>query len=373
MIVKRTEMIQLMSDYAMKRISIIDVAEGMELAEDIIYANGLLLFPKNTVLTDKHIVKMNLYQINSVYIKIYNENPNTNKKKDENLTPQQQKLKERFIKFSKDYEVQEKKAKEQLIRISEGDSVKITDLFSTSEKLVQDLGTQSDLFSHLCHLKTSDDSTYTHCLNVSMLCNIFARWLHFNNEQVEALTVAGLLHDIGKTKINKSILNKPGKLTLEEFEIVKNHTKIGYAMLQDKDMDEGIKQAVLLHHEKMNGKGYPFGMSWDKVHPYAKIISILDIYDAMTSERSYHGRFSPFKVIKFFEDECYGILDTHYMFIFLEHIAHNYIGSTARLSTGEECEIKFIHKKTPSRPIVQIDNFMINLQQEPSIFIEEIL
>jgi putative nucleotidyltransferase with HDIG domain len=363
-----------MPDFTIKQINTIDVAEGMELAEDIIYANGLLLFPRDTVLTDKHIIKMNLYQIHSVYIKIFNDHPNYDKTlQPKKLTTEQQNLKQRFAKFSKDYEVQEKKAQEQLTKISEGHSVKITDLFSTSAQLVQDLGTQSDLFSHLCHLKTSDDATYTHCLNVSMLSNIFAGWLHFDEQQTESLTVAGLLHDIGKTKIDRSILNKPGKLTPEEFQIVKDHTKIGYQMLRDKDMDEGIKLAVLLHHEKMDGTGYPFGMSWDKVHPYAKIISILDIYDAMTSARTYHKRFSPFRVIKFFEDECYGVLDTYYMYIFLERIAHNYIGSLARLSTGEECEIKFIHKKTPSRPIVQIDNLMINLQQEPSIFIEEIL
>ncbi|GKX30362.1 HD family phosphohydrolase [Vallitalea longa] len=363
-----------MAKYTVKHINTVDIAEGMVLAEDVIYSNGLLLFPKNTVITDRHILKLSLYNIRSVYIKDFIDDPTYTKAPiKRELTPQQIKTRRNFIKFNEDYKVQENKVKDSLNEISDGRSVKITDLFSISSNLVSDLGTQSDLFNHLCHLKTSDDTTYTHCLNVSMLCNIFARWLHFTNSQIEALTVAGLLHDIGKMKINPNILNKPGKLTKEEFEIIKKHPKIGYDMIKDRDFDEGIKQAILLHHEKMDGTGYPFGLSWDKIHPYAKIVSIVDIYDAMTSERTYHHRYSPFKVIKIFEEECYGILDTEYMYIFLEHIAHNYIGSIARLSTGEECEIKFIHKKAPSRPIVQVDNNMIDLEQENDIHIEEIL
>lgn len=363
-----------MTKYTVKQINTVDATEGMVLAEDVIYSNGLLLFPKDTTLTDRHILKLSLYDIRYVYIKDFIEDPIYTKSPiKRELTPQQIRTKQNFIKFSKDYEIQETKVRDNLNQISDGKGVKITDLFSISSNLVKDLGTQSDLFSHLCHLKTSDDSTYTHCLNVSMLCNIFAHWLHFDNSEIEALTVAGLLHDIGKMKIDPKILNKPGKLTPEEFELVKQHPKIGYDMVKDVDMDEGIKQAILLHHEKMNGSGYPFGLNWDKIHPYAKIVSIVDIYDAMTSERTYHQRYSPFKVIKIFEEECYGILDTHYMYTFLEHIAHNYIGSIARLSTGEECEIKFIHKKSPSRPIVQVDNVLLDLEQENNIFIEEIL
>lgn len=362
-----------MANYTIKQVNTFNVIEGMELADDVIYSNGLLLFPKDTLLTERHILKLNLYKIKFVYIKEFIQETTYSKAPEAKPTQQHEQSHENFIKFTEQYEEQETKVKDQLTRISDGHSVKITDLFSLSSKLVQDLGSQSDLFSHLCHLKTSDDTTYTHCLNVSMLCNIFARWLHFSDEDVEALTVAGLLHDIGKTKINSDLLNKPGRLTNEEFEIIKKHPKIGYDMIKDRDIHEGIKQAVLLHHEKMDGTGYPFGLSWDKIHPFAKIVSIVDIYDAMTSERTYHKRFSPFKVIRIFEEECYGILDTEYMFIFLEHIAHNYIGSMARLSTGEECEIKFIHSQSPSRPIIQIDSQMVDLRQENDITIEEIL
>ncbi len=361
-----------MSNYTIKQVGTFSVLEGMELADDVIYLNGLLLFPKGTILTERHILKLNLYKIRFVYIKDFIQEPTFS------TTPSKQPLAdqrkhENFVTFSKEYEVQETKIKDQLTRISDGHSIKITDLFSISSKLIQELGSQSDLFNHLCHIKTSDDITYAHCLNASMLCNIFARWLHFSDTDVEALTVAGLLHDIGKTKINSNLLNKPGKLTNEEFEIIKKHPNIGYDMIKNRNIHEGIKQAVLLHHEKMDGTGYPFGLSWDKIHPFAKIVSIVDIYDAMTSERTYHKRFSPFKVIRIFEEECYGILDTEYMFIFLEHIAHNYIGSRARLSTGEECEIKFIHSQSPSRPIVQIDSNIVDLRQENGVTIEEIL
>ena len=364
-----------MARYTVKQINLTDIKEGMVLAKDTIYSNGVLIFPEDTVMTNKHILKLSLYDIKYVYVKDFIEDLTYKKKTiKKELTPQQIRTKDNFVKFSKHYKIQEVNVKDNLNKISTGQSVKITDLFSISTNLVNDLGTQSDLFNHLCHLKASNNITYTHCLNVSMLCNIFGRWLHFTDSQIESLTIAGLLHDIGKTKIDPSILNKPEKeLTQEEFEIFKQHPQIGYDIIKDKNLDEDIKEAVLQHHENIDGSGYPSGLSWNDIHPYAKIISIVDMYDTMTSEKNYRKRYSPFKVIKIIEEDCYGILDTEYMYVFLEHIAYNYIGCLARLSTGEECEIKFIHKNCPSRPIVQVDNNLIDLEQESDIYIEEIL
>jgi HD-GYP domain-containing protein (c-di-GMP phosphodiesterase class II) len=206
-----------------------------------------------------------------------------------------------------------------------------------------------------------------------MLCHIFGHWLHLPKDQIENLTVAGLLHDIGKTKIDDSILNKPGKLTAQEFEEIKKHSSIGYDMVKDQNIPYEIKMGILSHHEKYDGSGYPFGFKSDQIHDFGKIIAIADIYDAMTSERTYHKRYSPFKVIRMFEQEAYGLLDTKYLYVFLENIAHNYLGNSVRLSSGEVGKIVFIHNNHPSRPIIQLDNVMLDLQNEQDIDIEEIL
>ena len=206
-----------------------------------------------------------------------------------------------------------------------------------------------------------------------MLCNIIGHWLHLTPKQIEEITLAGLLHDIGKLRIDKAILKKPSKLSDREFNEIKLHPVYGYDLIKHMNISENIKLGVLLHHEKMDGSGYPYGYKETNINDFAKIISIADIYDAMTSDRSYHKKYSPFTVISTFEHDSYGILDTKFLFVFLQNIAHNYLGTKIKLSNGQIGKVVFIHDNSPSRPIVQIGNTMLDLLLEPSIDIEEIL
>jgi putative nucleotidyltransferase with HDIG domain len=245
------------------------------------------------------------------------------------------------------------------------------ELLSLVDNLMKTTATQSQLFSFMCRLNNLDDVTFNHSLNVSILAHIFGIWLHLDPTELEELTLAGLLHDIGKLKVNADILNKPAKLTDEEFTQIKKHTVLGYEMIAATDLPDSVKHTILMHHEKMNGAGYPLGLSWNNIHPYAKIVSIVDIYDAMTAERPYHKRFHPFHVIKMFEEECYGVLDTHYLYIFLEHIAHNFLHDKVILSNNDQANIIFINKQSPSRPIVEtLHKNIIDLYTNPKIEIE---
>ena len=140
-------------------------------------------------------------------------------------------------------------------------------------------------------------------------------------------------------------------------------------MVADLDIDNGIKQAILMHHERMNGYGY-LGVHWDSVHKFAKIIGIVDVFEAMTSDRPHHKRKHPFEIIKMFEEEGYGVLDTEYLYIFLKNIAHNYIGNRVRLSNGDEGNIVFINHQSPSRPMVQTENGIVDLMEPNNIKIE---
>lgn len=113
----------------------------------------------------------------------------------------------------------------QLDHIGNGGSVNINALFSLSNNLLKELKTKSELFNYLNHLRSMDEYTYSHSLNVSMLCNIFGQWLRFSDKKIKDLTIAGLLHDIGKLSIDQEIINKPGKLTDLEFSIIKKSTQ----------------------------------------------------------------------------------------------------------------------------------------------------
>ena len=330
-----------------KRILVNDLEIGMVLADDVISTSGLMLVPKDTQLNEKHVFKLKLYQVYSINVYVP-ENSETTPTNIPSSQPNNyiNSLNKSFDRFKDTYLEQEENLKSTLTDISDGKPVKITDLLSISTSIVTSIRTKSDLFNYIHHLKTSDDYTYAHCLNVSMLCNVFANWLRLSKTEIEEVTVAGLLHDIGKTKIDSNILNKPGKLTPEEYEEIKNHPRYSYEIIKSQDISDAIKTGILLHHEKIDGSGYPLGLKGDDIHDYAKIISIVDIYDAMTSNRSYHSKFSPFRVIQMFEQESYGLLDTRLLFIFLENIAHNYLGSDVLLSTGEEAKVVFIHKNS---------------------------
>lgn len=351
-----------------RKISYSEVEKGMTISRDVLTESGMFLIPANTLITSNHILKMKLYQVG--YLHIYEEEADEINSNDELSIVQT----ENYKAFSNQYVNQVDSIKDEFTKITTKGNVNTDDIYSLVFTVMNEVNNNSSLLSYLCRLKSKDDITYTHSLNVSILSNVFGKWLNMNDTDLINLSVAGMLHDIGKTQIDNNILKKPGKLTPDEFNIIKKHTTLGYKMIADSKLDYGIKQAVLMHHVKMNGYGYPLGIEWDNVHKYTKIISILDIYDAMTSDRPYHKRYHPFTVIRMFEEECYGVLDTEYLYIFLKNIAQNYIGNQVYLSTGEKAKIIFINNQSPSKPIVQTeDKKIIDLFQFDNITITKFI
>lgn len=201
-------------------------------------------------------------------------------------------------------------------------------------------------------LKTSDEYTFKHSVDVATMSMIIARNLGMKDKEVYEIGIAGLLHDMGKSKIPLEILNKPARLTDEEFAIMKKHSELGYAILKEKEEFQGtISFAVLQHHEKMNGKGYPLGCKSDKIVPYAKIMSVSDVYDALVTERPYKKSFSQrtaVEMIMSMTDE----LDITAMRSFLESVILYPVDSTVTLSNGEKARV--VENKTHSvlRPTV---------------------
>jgi len=362
-----------MKDGQRTRINVNKLRPGLMVAEDIYTPKGLMIIPKNTLLDEKHIFRIKLYQIISVLI-MESTNEEDSDLNDQTIAEDVViAVSRNFSQFRDSYNTQHAATESKLNSIADGEPVDQDNLYQVSTNLIDSIRTKSELFNYMYYLKNDDDYTYTHCLNVSILANIFGRWLKLPEDDIKNITLTGMLHDLGKIQIDKEIINKPGKLTAEEFDLMKKHSTFGYQTIKDQDIDDSIKQGVLFHHEKLDGSGYPLGLTDKNIPMYAKIISIVDIYDAMTSKRSYHDKYSPFKVIRMFEEESYGLLDTRLLFVFLENIAHNYLGKEVVLSNGDHAKIVFIHNQSPSRPIVQIKDKMVDLQESPQITIDEIL
>ena len=241
--------------------------------------------------------------------------------------------------------------------IADGDLPDVKQMLSSSMKVLNDQRlTTMELFDMLHNMRTVDDSVYAHCINVSYIARILGKWLKFSPEDVEELTVAGLLHDIGKTMIPEPILKKPGKLNDTEYSIVKMHTQFGYDMLKGKGLSDQILNSVLNHHERCDGSGYPNGLSRNDLDDFTMVIAVADVYDAMTAARSYRGPLCPFTVIANFEEEGLQKYKPHVILTFLERIANSYQNSRVMLSDGTAGTIVMLNSSHLSRPIVKRDN-----------------
>lgn len=211
------------------------------------------------------------------------------------------------------------------------------------------------MFDMLHNMRQIDDSTYAHSVNVALICRLIGKWKNFSEKDMDTLTLCGLLHDIGKSKIPNEIIGKPGKLTDSEYEEIKKHPVIGYNLVKNLDIDQRIKNAVLLHHERFDGKGYPLGLTSNEIDDFTSIVSIADVYDAMTANRCYRDGLCPFEVIAIFEKEGLTQFNPKYILTFLDHIANTYINNEVLLSDGSSGKIVLINKKL-TRPTIQLDN-----------------
>ncbi len=365
-----------MINFYIKKISIDKAVVGMVIAADVITNTGINLMSKNTVLNKKNITKLKLYSIE--YIEIYKE-----QKSDidfqhlfmSNDTKPKTQYKDIKVinEFRSNHQNKQDVLKNKMMDISEGKKIEIPELYSISNELIEKMNDKSQLFSFLNNLQYFDDYTYSHSVNVSLVSYTLGQWLGYSGEELQCISVAGLLHDIGKTKVSIDLLNKKEKLTTEEFNEIKKHCVYGFRIIEKQNIPYNVKMAVLMHHEKIDGSGYPMGLKGDEINDYAKIIAIADIYDAMTSERPYRKKYCPFSVIEFFEKNYITKLDTKFLMTFLNNIAHCYLDSWVELSTGEEAKIKFINTKKPSKPIVQIDNVLADLSKEKDIFIVRVI
>ncbi|MFQ5962974.1 MAG: HD-GYP domain-containing protein [Candidatus Scalinduaceae bacterium] len=166
----------------------------------------------------------------------------------------------------------------------------------------------------LLKIATHEYYTYTHSVNVAAVGTSFVKNLGLGEEDMKSFCTGILLHDLGKTKISPDILNKKGKLTEEEFEQIKKHPELGVEVLKETGNElKDVYTIVLQHHENLDGSGYPYGLKRNEIHPCGKIARIIDIYDALTTNRSYSGAMRPFaaltemkeKMLNCFEKELF--------------------------------------------------------------------
>ncbi|WP_026496915.1 HD-GYP domain-containing protein [Butyrivibrio sp. WCD3002] len=360
----------------MKRLITKKLVPGMILSDNVYsYDNNQLVLPKGTVLDNQAITKLSFYSVANVLVEDYDESIDSAPLdgSDDSYASRLRETAE-FREFKKDFEICSQKFKSGIDDlINDKENFNLDEVMSPIYELMHKGNNPSNILDMLHSLRRYDDATYVHCISVAMICNIMGQWLRMSEDDIEVLTEAGLMHDIGKLLIPNEIITKPAHLTNDEYVVVQTHPAQGYMVLTDLDVSDHVKNAALMHHERCDGSGYPAHLKGPQIDYYAKIVSIADVYDAMTSARVYRDPLCPFLAIELFESEGLQKYDTNAIMTFLQNIVNTYLLNKVRLNNGQEGEIIFINRDHLSRPTVKIDSDYVDLTLHPELHIEQIL
>ena len=241
--------------------------------------------------------------------------------------------------------------------------------------IVDEIRENESIVIETMRLSSYDNYTYTHSLNVDIYSVILGIALGMTDEELKKLSQAALLHDIGKTCLPVEILNKPGKLTPEEYEEIQKHCRYGYNLLKNNpDISSVTRNAILSHHENENGTGYPRQLSGDKIHKFAKIIHIADVYDALTTKRVYKDAMNPSEALEYLMSQIEIMFNKEMVATFLQYIAPYPLGVTVELSNGKPAVVVQNNRDMLSRPKVRLfDGTIINLMERLDITVTKML
>ena len=339
-----------------------DCNNGAILVKDVINSYGAVVVAKNTMINP--YIKSKLISWGIEHICIYE--PSTD--------PQEDNSSNKIIQLQFKYRNNIDLYKEFICGLAEGRKLDTEKLAGLSDFVIKNIDETDDIIHILDKVKTTDEYTHTHCLNVSFYAMLIGKWLKLSASDIKKLVSAGLLHDIGKMQIPLPILNKPGKLLPEEFEVIKQHPLNGYTILNRLGIfDNDVVSAVLCHHEREDGTGYPLKIKSEEINLYSKIIAIADVYDAITSERIYKPKATPFTAFKIFNKEFFNSLDLTIIGTFLKNLATFYIGSKVVLNSGSIGEIAFIPPNNIAEPIIRIEDTFYDLAKERDLEITSIV
>lgn len=215
--------------------------------------------------------------------------------------------------------------------------LEFSELIDISKLVYKNINNVDCIIKYLHEIK-EDENNYIlfHSINVSFYAMLIGKWMSMPKAKILDLILAGLFHDIGKLRIPEHILNKKGSLTTEEFKIMEGHTTLGYDLLKNLlGLKEDIKKSILMHHERIDGSGYPKGVNGDSIGECARIVAIADVYDAMTTNRIYKKRVNPFEAFQMLLGTGMNILESSKINVFILNLSSHILGVRVNLDNGE--------------------------------------
>ena len=340
-----------------KKVFTANLVPGMVIAEAAYTIDNHLVIQSNTEITEDIIDKLKYYSIKTV--RIYLNEPNeTNKSKTNKIEPtyfERIEQSEDFKKFKNEFnaclEGFQKTLNNIIIKSSDG---LVDEMLSEIESVLEKSRNPLHLLEMMQCMRGYDDLTYTHSINVALISNVIGTWMNLGHDDIETLMIAGMLHDIGKVQVPPEILEKPGPLTETEFDVIKMHSKNGYEKLKNNVLvTSKIKMGVYMHHENINGTGYPMGLEGEQIYKFARIIHVADVYDAITSRRVYKKAQSPNEAVDFLIRNSGAMFDPECVKAFVTYIPVYPKGRNVILSDGEVAVVVENRQQHTLYPVVR--------------------
>jgi len=271
--------------------------------------------------------------------------------------------------------------------IKEGRTIESDLINSVAEKIVGDLTINKDvlllLINNLDLYEKGDDYIYAHSLNSAILATNIGLGLGLARAEQIDLFASSLLHDIGILRVPQDLLSKPAKLTKEEYDLIKKHPQFGLELLKFiKDPPKSAAEVIYEHHERIDGTGYPEGKKGNRISMFAKIVAMVEVYEAITHPRPYH-RIVPYEGVRMVVQESKGFFDPDLVKIFLNQITPYPPGSLVLLNNNQIGMVVNVNEDHPLRPVIQIifeadgtpaEGFKkVNLVDSPVLHIKKVL
>jgi len=358
------------------KVRIDDLKQGCIISEDVFSLTNRPIVSDKTVVKQETIDILKAFLVKEVSIeKLKVVGTSFNKaemSKEENKSSN----KEETDRLEDNFLIAVRKFKKEFSNWQAGANIDINNIRQIMLPLIDEfINSPSQLFN-LHHYSTKEEYLYQHSIAVGLLSAYIGKQLNLDKAEVLQLAMGGCLADAGMSKIKNSILTKKAALTKEEFDEIKQHPIQSYKMVKNITViRDKTKIAILQHHERIDGSGYPQGSSNDKIIDYAKIIAVADTFHAMTSNRNYRQKSSVFKVLEQMLEDNFGKYDINLLNILSKSIVQFSVGTKVKLSDNTIAEIIFLDEKKPTRPLVKLidEGIIISLEKNRQLFIEEIL
>ncbi|ADL54014.1 HD-GYP domain-containing protein [Clostridium cellulovorans] len=322
----------------MRLVFLTNIQDNEVLAKDVLDNNGIPLLTAGTEMSHSYITSLKRKGILFVYVK------------DDDLSDIKEDIK---LKEAKQHAIET--LPEAFNCIASKDYMATSKLIESIDVLVNYIEEQDNINTSLYEVMLYDDYTYIHSIDTAMMAIFLGKKLGLEGKELRELGISALLHDIGKTQIPHEIISKKSKLSDEEFELIKEHPTLGKKILEEAQcFSHKILAGVAHHHERYDGSGYPYGLRGKYISEFGRIISICDVFTAVTANRSYRSRYEPNEAYELMLSGSGTLFDPKIIEVFKRYVFIYPLGSCVRLSNSQEGYIVKQNPDFPDKPIVRI-------------------